>query len=137
MSECDAIVQIVLKHYPATEAIYLFGTYGTVNARAGSDVDIALLLPPPQAPVHDNFISTPCHDELAEALGRSVDLLNLRRVSTVLQKEIIASGRLLYTGDPGAVAEFEMLTLSYYQKLNEERQEILESFEATGKAYDV
>jgi len=30
-----------------------------------------------------------------------------------------------------------MLTLSLYQKLNEERKEILEQFFETGKAYDV
>ena len=39
--------------------------------------------------------------------------------------------------DNDAVAEFEMLTLSYYQKLNEERQAILEAFHETGRAYAV
>jgi hypothetical protein len=80
---------------------------------------------------------TPCHLELVEALGKDVDLLNARQVSTVFQKEIVAKGRLLYCADKYAVDEFEMLTLSYYQKLNEERKEILEEFERTGKAYDV
>jgi len=32
---------------------------------------------------------------------------------------------------------FEMLTLSFYQKLNEERRDILEQFYQTGRAYDV
>jgi hypothetical protein len=30
-----------------------------------------------------------------------------------------------------------MLTLSYYQKLNEERREILAAFAESGRAYDV
>jgi hypothetical protein len=80
---------------------------------------------------------TPCHYALAEALGRPVDLLNAREVSTVLQKEIVESGRLLYCADDDAVAEFEMLTLSHYQKLNEERKAILEAFQETGRAYAV
>jgi hypothetical protein len=78
-----------------------------------------------------------CHDALVKALNRPVDLLNAREVSTVLQKEIVQAGRLLYCRDENAVAEFEMLTLSLYQKLNEERKAILDSFRATGRAYDV
>jgi hypothetical protein len=35
------------------------------------------------------------------------------------------------------VAEFEALTLSLYQKLNDERRDILAAFHATGRAYDV
>ncbi len=63
--------------------------------------------------------------------------MNARLVSTVFQKEIIGSGRLIYAADPYAVDEFEMLVMSYYQKLNEERKDILESFYRTGRAYAV
>jgi len=59
---------------------------------------------------------------LADALSKPVDLLNARTVSTAFQKEIIQSGRVLYCAGDDALAEFEMLTLSYYQKLNEERK---------------
>ena len=38
-------------------------------------------------------------------------------LAQALETEIIASGRLLHCADGDAVAEFEMLTLSYYQKL--------------------
>jgi uncharacterized protein len=66
-----------------------------------------------------------------------VDLINLRLVSTVLQKEIITNGRRLYTNDEYATEEFEMLTYSFYQKLNQERGEILAQFNQTGRAYAV
>ena len=118
-------------------AIYLFGTYGTAEEWPESDVDIAVLLPPEDARQKPHLMLTPCHYALADALGKPVDLVNARRVSTVLQKEIVQSGRLLYSGNATAVAEFELLTLSFYQKLNEERQDILSSFEATGRAYAV
>jgi predicted nucleotidyltransferase len=137
MSKRDAIVRIILGHYPATQAVYLFGTYGTPDERPDSDVDIAVLLPPEESRKLPHMMMTPCHYALADALGRSVDLLNAREVSTVCRKEIVGSGRLIYDADDGAVAEFEMLTLSYYQALNEERRAILEAFHETGKAYAV
>jgi predicted nucleotidyltransferase len=136
-NERETIVRIVLEHYPSAQAIYLFGTYGTPDERPESDVDVAVLLPDPEARRNPNLMLTPCHDALAEALGRSVDLVNSRTVSTVFQKEILQSGRLIFSGDENAVAEFEMLTLSFYQKLNEERKGILDDFQKTGRAYDV
>jgi predicted nucleotidyltransferase len=137
MSKYDVIVRIVLEHYPVAQAIYLFGTYGTADEWPSSDVDIALLLPAEQTPRRPHLMLTPCHYSLQDTLGKSVDLLNAREISTVFQKEIIESGRLLYCANDDAVAEFEMLTLSHYQKLNDERKAILESFEQTGRAYDV
>jgi predicted nucleotidyltransferase len=131
----SAIVSIVLEHYPTTQAIYLFGTYGTPDEWLQSDVDIAVLLPPERG--RRPLMLTPCHQALEKALQKPVDLLSARHVSTVFQKEIVQSGRLLYSHDENAVAEFEMLTLSLYQKLNEERKSILDSFQETGRAYGV
>ncbi|MFZ1464644.1 MAG: nucleotidyltransferase domain-containing protein [Anaerolineae bacterium] len=135
MNKYDSIVRIILQHYPTTQAIYLFGSFGTADEWPTSDVDIAVLLPPTEARHQSQLMLTPCHYALEGALNRSVDLVNGREVSTVFQKEIIRSGRRIYTTDDTAVAEFEMLTLSYYQKLNEERAAILQVFRETGKAY--
>ena len=74
---------------------------------------------------------------LEKQVNRSVDLINLRLVSTVLQKQVIEYGKVLACQDQYALQEFEMLTLSFYQKLNEERKEILQSFWDTGRAYHV
>ena len=137
MNKYDTIVRTILEYYPSAQAIYLFGTYGMADEWPESDVDIAVLLPPEDASQQPHLMLTPCHYALAEALGKSVDLLNARRVSTVFQKEIVQSGRRVYSADDNAVAEFEMLTLSLYQKLNEERKAILDSFEETGRAYAV
>ncbi len=74
---------------------------------------------------------------LAAVLGKNVDVINLRQASTVFQKEIIMAERRIFCANPYAADEFEMLTLSYYQKLNEERREILVEFARTGRAYPV
>ena len=137
MSVYDLMVVIILAHYPTAQAIYVFGTYGTPDEWPDSDVDIAVLLPHELARRNPRLMLTPCHYALADALERSVDLLNAREISTVFQKEIVETGRRVFCADDEALAAFEMLTLSHYQKLNEERKEILESFEETGKAYAV
>jgi len=131
------IVRIALSHYPEVQGIYLFGSYGTEAEWPDSDVDIALLLPHEQAKREEHLILSQCRIDLESALGKEVDLLNARRISTVFQKEIIGSGTLIYCSDRDVVAEFEMLVISCYQKLNEERRDILESFYRTGRAYAV
>ncbi len=136
MNEMQTIITTILKHYPEVQAVYLFGSYGAGNFRPDSDVDLALLLPPAQARRERTLHLSPCQAELQTTLGREVDLLNARQVSTVFQKEII-TGQRIYCADEYAADEFEMLTLSYYQKLNEERQHILEAFYRTGRAYAV
>ena len=133
----DLITEIVRAHYPTVQAIYLFGTFGTADEWPDSDVDLALLLPHAEAKAAGNLMLSPCCLALSQALGRDVDLLNAGHVSTVFQKEIVANGRLLWQGDETAVDEFEMLTLSLYQKLNEERKDILEAFYQTRRAYPV
>ena len=129
----DSITKIVLEHYPHAQGIYLFGSFMTVDEWPESDVDIALLLPPAEAKKERTLVMSECSLALARALNKEVDLLNARTVSTVFQNEIISKGRLLYCADRYAVDEFEMLTMSYYQKLNEERADIIASALADGR----
>jgi len=131
------IIKTVIGHYPRVQGIYLFGSYGTEHEWPDSDIDIALLLPPVQAKHEKNLGLSQCRFDLEEVLDKEVDLLNARMVSTVFQKEIIYNVRLIYAAEPYAVDEFEMLVISYYQKMNEERQDILNSFLRTGRAYAV
>jgi predicted nucleotidyltransferase len=133
----NIIRETILGHYPEAQAIYIYGSYASGDARQDSDVDIGLLLPSTQAKQISALDLADCRFALEEALGKTVDLLNLRRVSTVLQKEVTCKGRLIHNAAPYAVAEFEMLTLSYYQKLNEERRDILAEFFRSKQAYPV
>jgi predicted nucleotidyltransferase len=125
MAEYEKIVRAILEHYPEAQAIYLFGTYGTADEWPDSDVDIAVLLPPEEARKAGSLILSEAHLALGTLLRKDVDLINLRKAPTVLQKEVVAADRRVYTANIYAADEFEMLTLSYYQKLNEERAEIV------------
>ena len=133
----EHIIPIVLAHYPHAQAIYLFGSAGTPAEWPDSDVDVAVLLPPAAARQAGSLTLGALHLALAAALQKEVDLINLRQAPTVLQKEITMANRRIFCADAYATAEFEMLVLSYYQKLNEERREILEAFRRTGRAYAV
>jgi uncharacterized protein len=136
MNEPGEIVQTVLRQHPDTQAIYLFGSYGTEDEWPDSDVDIALLLPPEQAKANRMLAISPLCYELGSLIGRAVDLINLRDVSTVFQKEIIASGRRIHTGNAYAADEFEMLVLSFFQKLSQERAEIVTEGMRSGRFYN-
>jgi uncharacterized protein len=127
----DTIQQWVLptiyNHFPHVQAIYLFGSYFTPYENTQSDIDIALLLPHSSMDSTTTQVIQNCIPILMEQTQRPIHLVSLRHVSVVFAHEIIFSGRILFVRDQHAVAVFEMLTMSLYQKLNEERRGILES----------
>jgi len=137
MINSSKIIRAILNHHPEIQAIFLFGSYGTEDERPESDVDIALLLTPNDSKRLGSLLAGNLHSELERLLSKDVDLINLRQVSTVLQKEIIAANRCIYQGDKHAEEEFEMLMLSQYQKLNDERKGIIESALAGGRFHRV
>ena len=129
----DLIIKTVLGFYPDVEAIYLFGSYQTAYEAAESDVDMALLFSPERAKELGNLSISECRKTLEDILKRTVDLINIRMVNTVFQNGIVGEGRAIFTQNEHAADEFEMLVLSYYQKLNEERAEILKDILDTGR----
>ncbi len=133
----EGIISTLLTAYPDTQAIYLFGSYGTENEWPDSDVDIALLLPPDEAKKVGTLMMGELRFALESFLKKDVDLINLRQVSTVFQKEIILAERRIFCADEYAADEFEMLVLSLYQKLNEERAEVLAEGLRSGRFYNV
>ncbi len=129
------MVETVLSDYPDTQAIYLFGSWGTEDEWPSSDVDMAALLPPLRAKAVDFWGWNDLAMRLGSITHKSVDLLNVRRVSTVFQKEVIMADRRIFCADEYAADEFEMLTLSFYQKLNQERAEVLAEGLRSGRFY--
>ena len=131
------MVKTISFYYPDISAIYLFGSYGTEYERMDSDVDIALLLPVLTAKEASRLSLNACWSELASLTERPVDLINLRLVNTVLQHEIIQSGTILFKAADSATDTFEMITMSLYQKLNEEREDIIQNVLRTKRVLPV
>lgn len=133
--DVEAIVGAAMAHYPDLQAVYLFGSYGTEQEWPDSDVDIALLLRHEEARRAGALALSELRFALEEQLKKTVDLINLREVSTVFQHEITQGGLVIFAPDEEAVRAFEMGVLSAYQKLNEERREIISEFLRTKRAY--
>lgn len=134
MTTNQTIISPVLKNYPTTQAIYLFGSWGTEDEWAHSDIDVALLLPITQAKSVDTWQWVALAHTIASAVGKEkADLINLRVANTVLRKEIVMAERRIYCADESAADEFEMLTISFYQQLQSERKLIIEEAVKSGR----
>lgn len=111
--------------------IYLFGSYAKGYIRPESDVDIAFLSDGEQ---NDYQIFSTAQG-LADIIKRDVHLIDLKKVSTVLQMQVVGSGKVIFCDNEMKRATFEMLTLKKYARLNEERQIILEGVKERGNIY--
>ena len=103
------------------QGIMLFGSRAQGNNRQNSDFDIAVLLDGKA----DKVLLWNSAQTLAAQLLQDVDLIDLRDATTVLQKEIIVSGQWLIKVDTFACDLFEVHTISMYQQLQYDRQDIL------------
>jgi predicted nucleotidyltransferase len=91
-------------------ALWLFGSEARGQARRDSDVDLAALSP---RPISAKQLLTARLD-LEALLGRSVDLVDLRRTSPILGLQVVRDGRLLLDRDPADRHVFAMLLPSRY-----------------------
>ena len=113
------------------EAIYLFGSQVTGLARNESDIDIAVLcLKPISAEIRWELAQN-----LAILLNCDVDLLDMREASTVMQWQIIKTGKKIFCADIKKNAFFETYVLCDYIRLNEQRHLILEDIKKRGSIY--
>jgi uncharacterized protein len=133
----ESLTDTIKSFFPEVQAIYLFGSYADGTENDNSDIDIALLLPHEQSKREQSLAMSPVRFELEKETKRNVDVVNLRQVSTVFQKEIVVNGKRIYCRDEYGAETFEMLVLSLYVKLNEERAGILEDFVRTKRAYKI
>lgn len=116
---------------PSLQALYCFGSAAAGVARPDSDLDLAVLSAAPLDPLDRWSLQ----EEIAALLGRDVDLVDLRAASTVMRVQVLANAVLLLDRDPTARAWFEMLALSDYARLNEERRAILADVKDRGRVY--
>jgi len=125
------VIHTLLDRLPDIVAIYRFGTWGTPQERSDSDIDLAILLDQSLS----NLDRWELSQELAQIASRDVDLVDMRRASTVMRLQIVAHGERIYCADETAVSCFETAVYSAYAKLNEERREILADIRARGSVY--
>jgi predicted nucleotidyltransferase len=115
-------VQILREALPDVVAVYRFGSTLRGGERVDSDVDLAVLAASPLDPVRRFELQ----EELAIALRRDVDLVDLRRASTVMAMQVVSTGEPIGVLDPVEKERFEDYVFGAYARLNEERREILQ-----------
>ena len=103
------------------DLIYVFGSYSKNRERKNSDIDIAYL----KKKKIDEYKLFLLAQELADKLNQEVDLIDIKRVSTVFKTQII-QGNLIYNRDNYKKMEFELKVLRDYANLNQERKVILD-----------
>ncbi|MES0490512.1 MAG: nucleotidyltransferase domain-containing protein [Leptospirales bacterium] len=121
----EGICRLIHRYYSDVQGVYIFGSLGTEFERPESDADIAVLLPHDTAKSVGSLAMSECSLGLSDFLHRPVDLVNIRQMNTVFQLQVMEHGRLIDSSDKNGVDVFEMLTLSFYQKLQQERSAIL------------
>lgn len=88
----------------AWQAVWVFGSAARDQLREDSDVDLAVLCPEPLA--HARFVLMDLMDRVGLALGREVDVIDLRAAPAHLAWEIVTTGRVISERDELAVEQF-------------------------------
>jgi len=115
---------------PNLLAVYIFGSQVTEHATAQSDLDVAVLLAGKMDPVQLWEIS----GELADIVGVSVDLLDMRAASTIMQYQVITTGLRVW-GEGLQVGLFECFVLSEKTELDTARAGLLADIQKEGSIY--
>ncbi len=127
----ERAVELIRAERADVIAVYLFGSRARDDSLAGSDVDLAVLLPMPLDP----STRWELQERLAEAVGADVDLVDLRAASTVMRVEVLRDAVVIYDAHDKARQEFEAFALADYARLNEERRAIVEDARRRGTVH--
>lgn len=124
------IVATLRAAWPHTLAVYAFGSRVQGTAHAESDLDLAVLV----AGYTDAVARWDVAQQLAVALGCEVDLLDMRAASTVMQYQVLMTGRCLWASQPEA-ALFECFVLNEKLDLDAARAPLLADISKRGSVH--
>jgi len=118
MNEVEGIRQ-VLDAREDVRLVYVFGSVAAGQARPASDLDVAVLFVGDPLPATLDRLT----EELEEATGRTVDLVDLAQAPPLLAHRIVATGSCVVCRRPEERAAFETravmrhLDTAYLRKL--------------------
>ncbi len=129
ISQSD-IMAAVRSALPEVLAVTLFGSRAGDQASADSDLDLAVLLPGRADPVR----LWEAGEAIARRLDVDVDLIDLRAASTVMQFQIVTTGRRLF-GDCGEAERYEVFILAEMTDLNQARAPLIADIRREGRVH--
>jgi len=129
----ESLITLLQQRLPGLLAVYAFGSRienQGLSARSDSDLDLAVLLEGYGDPLTLFNLSGP----LADIAGCTVDLLDIRAASTVMQYQILTLGNAWWRKDVRA-GLFEAAMLSEKMALNEARAGLIHDVAQRGRVY--
>jgi uncharacterized protein len=126
-----AVVTALRSRWPHALAIYAFGSQVQGTANSESDLDLAILV----GGYADPLAVWDAASSLSDIAGCAIDLLDLRAASTVMQYQVITTGRRLWHADVQA-GLFECFVLSEKTALDMARAPLMRDIAMSGKVYD-
>ena len=124
------VVTTLRAAFPNVLAVYAFGSRIQGQAGPDSDLDLAVLVAGYANPLALWDVAT----DLRAQVGCPVDLLDLRAASTVMQYQVLTTGRRLW-GNELAAGLFESFVMSEKLALNEARAGYLADIAKTGRIH--
>lgn len=124
------LCEIILNAFPNTLAIYAFGSRISGTANSQSDLDLAVLVAGYAPPLKLWEVAS----DLANVAGCEVDLLDMRAASTVMQYQILQTGRRLWANELEA-GLFECFVLSEKLEFDYARAGLLNDISQRGFVY--
>lgn len=119
------IIKIIEKNIKNVGIIYIFGSYAEGIEREKSDVDIAFY----SLENYSEYKIFLLAQKISAEIKKEVDLVQLKKSSTVFQKEVVSKGIVIFEKNHIEREKFENTVLKKYMRLNEERKKILENYE--------
>ena len=125
------IIKTIVAELPDVQAIYRYGSAGSIYERQDSDIDIAILA---------SYIVpfqkvTKLAATLMRLTERDVDLHDMQKLPVTLRVQIVLQGKRIYCMDRVAAEAYDSHTLSDYVRLNEERRLILKDIQQREQIY--
>ena len=100
-----------LAHHPDLELAMVFGSTVSGNAKPDSDIDVAFY---PRHPL-DHQVVQRLSDQIALATGRPVDLVDLSSSDGALLRQILRTGKILFSKRPGIIGTLSERLLAWQE----------------------
>ena len=135
MNLSEETIEIIRQHLIrelAVNIIVVFGSGAQGTFRQESDIDLAFFSDS-ETQEYQLFSTA---QTLAALCGREIDLVDLKRASTVFKAQILGKGEVIYSNNPMLFQDLRLRAYKEYALLNEERAEIMGAIAARGYIYD-
>ncbi len=122
MPTIDSLRRSVQQVLPKCRAAWVFGSLARGQFRANSDIDLAV-----DFFESDDLLRLEAMRQLASIFGRDVDLLDFKKISTVMQYQILTTGQELFSRDPVQTLNYNTFVQSEYQNIQRWRKPMMQA----------